>query len=462
MKSNSDVAKKLTVIQLLAFGFPAMTHALIASPIYAILPAFYAANTTVTLAEIGIVAAVSRIIDALADPVIGFLSDRTRTRIGPRKPWTLAAIVLCATAIVNLFSPPHTATWLYFFVWSQIMYAGFTMFEVPRSAWGSEISRDYHERSRIGLFVAAFNIAGSLSFYALPVLLGVLTGDRKINAGVLKDVSYIYLVLMPIGLITAAIVVPQGRKVASGSAKILEVLKSALKRPPLRLFYLITILWGLGQGSFVGVSYIFYTDYMGLADYFPLMMGLLFVTEICVLPIWSRVLKRFDRHRIWALCMGIGACLAPLVLILPRGVEALGPVIGLALVRSFFTSPTNFLPGAVLGDVIDYDTWKSGSNKAGNLFAIQMVLIKITMATGGAIAFVVMDRFGYRVGHPNSETATLGLKIAYLGIPAIFHLAMAGLCWNFPIDRRRHRAILRRLEVRTAAASAQAVVSQAI
>lgn len=441
-------SRRLSPLQLLAFGFPAMTHALVASPVYSILPAYYATHTTVTLAQIGLVAAASRIIDALNDPVMGYLSDRTRTRWGSRKPWTLAAILFCGGAILSLFSPPATATWVYFLIWSQVLYTGFTMFEVPRSAWGAEISRDYNERSRIGVYVAGFNIAGSLSFYLLPIVLGLLTGSSRINDTVLRSVSWIYLVFMPLGLIAAAILVPQGAQVSHLRTRMIDVWRSVVTCRPAILFFAITVLWGLGQGAFVGVSFIFYTDYMRMADDFPLIMATLFVTEILVLPLWSRILTRFDRHRIWAVCMGAGVLITPLVLLLPRGHAALIPVMALVLARAFFSAPANFLPGAVLGDVIDYDTWKTGANKAGNLFAVQMVLIKIAMAVGGAVSFLVLDRFGYHVGRPNPDAANAGLLIAYLAIPAALHLAMAAACWNFPITRRRHRAIQRRLESR--------------
>ena len=140
-----------------------------------------------------------------------------------------------------------------------------------------------------------------------------------------------------------------------------------------------------------------------------------------------------------------------MVLLLPRGPEALPFILALVVCRGFLTAPTNFLPGAVLGDVIDYDTLKTGANKAGNLFAVQMVLIKIAMAVGGAVAFNLLDVMGYRVGKDNSDQANLGLLACYLGIPLVIHLTMAAIAWNFPIDRRRQRVIQKRLLRRAAA-----------
>lgn len=452
MKGRPEIAdRRLTSAQLLAFGFPAMTHALIASPVYSILPTFYAANTAVTLAQIGTIAAFSRIIDALNDPVMGWLSDRTRTRFGSRKPWLIGAILFCAAAVFQLFSPPATATAMYFLLWSQVLYTGFTMFEVPRSAWSAEISREYNERARIGLFVGGFNIAGSLSFYLLPILVGVFTGSSEINGDILRMIAWIYVLVMPAGILLSLWLVPQGVKVETERARFSDVARTIARSRPAQLFFLASFVWGLGQGVVVGCSFIFYTEYMGLKAYFAIIMGLLFLTEICSLPLWSRILPRFDRHRVWAVCVGGAAVIAPVVLLLPRGPEALPFILALVVCRGFLTAPTNFLPGAVLGDVIDYDTLKTGANKAGNLFAVQMVLIKIAMAVGGAVAFNLLDVMGYRVGKDNSDQANLGLLACYLGIPLVIHLTMAAIAWNFPIDRHRQRVIQKRLLRRAAA-----------
>ena len=140
--------------------------------------------------------------------------------------------------------------------------------------------------------------------------------------------------------------------------------------------------------------------------------------------------------------------LAPLVLLLPRGEAALPYLLPLGVVQAFLMAPANFLPGAVLGNVIDYDTLKTGTNKAGNLFAVQMVLIKVAMALGGAVAFNLLQLVGYKVGQPNTSLANNGLLAIFLGIPIVFHGAMAALAWNFPLGRRRQAIVSRRLQTR--------------
>lgn len=441
-------ARKLSTGQLIAFGFPAMTHALIAAPLYAILPTFYAANTAVTLAQIGTIAALSRIMDAINDSVMGYLSDRTRTRWGSRKPWIVGAILFSALAVFALFTPPREATWVYFLVWSQVLYIGFTMFEVPRSAWGAEISRDYNERALIGMFVGGFNIAGSLAFYLLPVAMGLMFGRSEIDSSTLRTIAWTYVILMPLGIFVSVWTVPKGEKIEHKQARLGEVLRTISRLRPAQRHFAATLLWALGQGIILSCVFIFYGDYMGMGRYFALIMGLLFLVQVASLPIWSRVLPKFDRHRVWAACVGCSAILGPTVLLIPKGDAGLLPVVALVVVQGVLMAPVNFLPGAILGDVIDYDLMRSGTNKAGNLFAVQMVLIKIAMALGGGIAFNTLAAFGYQVHKTNSDLAQVGLLVTFIGVPALFHLAMAALAWNFPLGRKRQSIVSKRLQAR--------------
>lgn len=426
-----------------------MPHAFVAMPIYMILPAYYAANTTVTLAAIGAIAGLSRIFDALNDPLIGYWSDRTRTRIGSRKPWLIGAIFFCVISVTQLFAPPPDATVLYFAVWSTVLYTGFTMFEIPRSAWAAELSRDYRERTRIVTFVAAFNIAGSLVLYVVPIVMSLITGSTtEIGGDTLGLISWIYLLVMPAGLILAIIFVPQGKAVSAQPATIKGIAGSLRKSRPLLRYFTIITAWGLGQGSLMGTVFIFQSDYMQLGAYFPFIMIALFGSSFLSLPLWTRVLTKMDRHRLWALCVAVPSLLAPLILLFPVGPAAFIPALAFALFKGVTGAPQNFLPSAVLSDVIDYDTMKTGSNKAANFFAFQNIIIKVAMAIGGAIAFWIMDLAGYQIGRPNTDAANYGLLIAYMGIPIVFHVLTAALAWNFPIDSRRHRIIQRRLETR--------------
>ena len=143
-------------------------------PMNIVIPAFYAANTAVSLVAIGMVSGIARFFDAFTDPLVGYLSDRTKTAIGPRKPWLLVGAVILLLSVFKLFQPPADADLIYYVIWSSGVFLGFTFYEIPNRAWASELSHDYFQRSRISSYVSAFAIVGNIIFWTAPFALAPL------------------------------------------------------------------------------------------------------------------------------------------------------------------------------------------------------------------------------------------------------------------------------------------------
>ncbi len=440
-------ASRLSLPQLLAFGFPALPHAFIALPLNIVIPAFYATHTAVTLLQIGVFTSASRLLDAVLDPLVGFLSDRYGTPWGRRKPWGVAAGVVCAVSLFFLFQPPPAATIVYYGVWSFLLYFGFSLFEIPRSAWSAEISRDYTERSRINASVAQFNVIGSLVFWLTPIVLYKVSGTTQITGASLSAIAWLYLLLMPTGLAIAAWIVPRGAPVVIRALRLIDILKSMIGNRPLLLYLLAYGLWGVGQGASLSTTLLFLNDRMKLGAFFPFLMIALFATTILVIPLWMRLVPRLGRHRVWSISLIASAVSRPLVLLVAPGPGAMAPMLALICLSAFFMAPWNFAPPSMLSDVIDYDLWKSRTNKAGNLFALNTLLVKATMAIGAGGAFVLLDAFHYQAGKTNTGVAETGMLICYMAIPAVFHILAGLISWNFPLDEKRQSIVRKRLEL---------------
>jgi Na+/melibiose symporter-like transporter len=185
---------------------------------------------------------------------------------------------------------------------------------------------------------------------------------------------------------------------------------------------------------------------MGLAAAFPFLMIALFTTTVLTIPLWMRVVLRFGRHRVWAASLILSALARPLVLLVTPGAAALWPMLALTCLSGCLTAPWNFAPTSMLSDVIDYDLWKSRTNKAGNLFALNTLLVKATMAIGAGGALMLLGAFHYRAGKPNVGAAALGLMIGYMVVPGLFHVLAGLLAWNFPLNEKRQEIVRRRLE----------------
>jgi Na+/melibiose symporter-like transporter len=178
----------------------------------------------------------------------------------------------------------------------------------------------------------------------------------------------------------------------------------------------------------------------------------LFASTILVIPLWMRLVPRLGRHRVWAVSLIANALSRPLVLLLTPGQAAIWPMLALICLSAVLMAPWNFAPPSMLSDVIDYDLWKSRTNKAGNLFALNTLLVKASMAIGAGGAFILLDAFHYQAGKTNSGTAELGMLICYLAIPAAFHILAGLLAWQFPLNEKRQAIVRKRLEHHAAGA----------
>jgi Na+/melibiose symporter-like transporter len=449
MAGSETKAPEVSRLQMMLFGFPSLPHAFIAMPLAIVIPTFYAANTSVTLAAIALVTSLTRIADAITDPLIGYLSDRTRSPLGPRKPWVLLATLLCAVSIFFLFQPPADASFVYYGIWSFALYFGFTLFEIPRNAWGAELSRQYIVRARIMGWVSIFSIAGSLVFWLVPIGMSYFSGSTELGASSLTVIAWLYALLMPAGIILAVLFVPSGPAGSDAPPTLTQILTSLRGNRLLHRYFGIVGSWGLGQGAYLSVILIFLSDYLQMAAIFPFLMIGFFAIQIAAMPFWVKMIARYGKHRMWAFSMVADVATRPLILLLVPGMDSLYPMIALSALGAFLNAPANVTPGAMLGDVVDYGIMKHGTNNAGNYFALYTLLVKATMALGAGLAFFMLDGFGYQVGGPNGAGANTGLFLAYLGFPALMYFAAAYFAWTFPLTARRHEIVRRRLERRT-------------
>lgn len=449
-QSGDSGSELLNTKKVSIFAFPALPHAFIALPLSVVIPTYYAANTAVTLSQIALVTTIGRLIDAFIDPLIGILSDRTQSPIGRRKPWLLAAGLICSISVFFLFQPPPDAGITYFTLWALMLYIGASCFEIPRNAWSTELSRDYMERSRIQTFIAVFNIAGSLLFWTLPLLLFSLTQTTAITGTSLSAIGWIYAFLMPLAVIMAAIMVPNGHAPPTRkSTSTFRIFMAALVgNKPLRNYFAAVCCWGLGQGMYLAMIMIFLTDYMKLGSIFPFLMILFFVMQIVAMPIWLKIIGRLGKHKAWAIGMACDVLSRPIILFFIGSEVPLLPMILLICFGAFMAAPSNAAPAAILGDVIDYDIWKTGDDKAGKYFALNTLIIQTAMAVGAGVGFAIIGAAGYEIGTPNSQAANNSLLICYFLLPAVGLLFASLIISRFPITQARQEIIRRRLEKR--------------
>ncbi len=137
------------VLRRAAYAAPILPLAIVQAPALSVLPSIYAKEAGVGMAALGTVLFLTRLFDAVIDPSIGYLSDGTRSRWGPRKLWIALGAVIVAIGCWFWFRPSAGTGLGYFLFWSLVVYLGWSLLEVPHSAWLADLSDDYDERSRL-------------------------------------------------------------------------------------------------------------------------------------------------------------------------------------------------------------------------------------------------------------------------------------------------------------------------
>ena len=440
-------AQRATNPQVFLYAIPGITIAFINLPSAMVLPTFYVEHTAATLTGIGVVNLLRWWFDAATDPIVGYLSDRTKTPWGRRKPWLVVGAIVSSVAIFQLFRPPADAGNAYYGIWLCGVYLGFTIFSISHLAWGSELAVDYNDRSRISTYYSVMSVVGSMLFWVLPILLAPFTGTSEIGPPVINGIAWVFILLMPLSALLAIRFVPRGAELARQPPQPLrQTIKDLKFNRPLWRFVLAQAVWGIGQGMFLSVIFIFMRDYLQLGDKFAVLMIWFFVVQTVSMPVWARLMGKFGKHRCWAFSWAVYSLVQPVVLLFEPESDVFVPAMLIVTVTAFINAASYIAPMALLGDIADYGTLKSGSNNTGNYFAIQTLLQKATMGVGAGVAFPLLALFGYQIGAANSGDALFGLILAYIIIPALTSVAAAVILWNFPIDSRRHGIIRTRLE----------------
>ncbi|MFO1393366.1 MAG: MFS transporter [Steroidobacteraceae bacterium] len=444
---HPDDAGRLRSGLLALYAAPNLALVIMHMPVYLVLPAYYAKHTQISLAAIGTVLLVGRLYDAIVDLLLGVLSDRTETRIGGRKPWILAGIPIACVAVIQLFTPPADAGTLYFLVWSVLLFSAWTMIDIPYAAWGAELSRHYDERSRIMTVRGTAGLAGAVLFMAAPILLSPLTGTTAIGSEMLAISAWAVALSLPLLMGLAVWRVPAGPNVAVRKASLRSILDALRDNRPLRLYSGVVLGHGAAAGAW-SATVLLFCDSIGLGAQFPLLLLVAWTTRVLVAPLWLKLLYRFGKHRVWAVGAAASGIVTPLALLVPAGESALPLILVYSLALGFIETAWMVAPSSILGDITDYDTLKTGADQAGAYFAFNALLMKVSAAIGGGVAFWVLGLLDYNVKGSNSGTQLLGLHLSFAILPAAIYVLCAVAIWWFPIDARRHSIIRRRIEAR--------------
>ena len=352
-------AAATSLLRLTAYGLPGLPLAALLLPLYVYLPTFYAVDVGLGLGAVGAVLMAVRIWDVFTDPLIGTLSDRSRSRFGRRRPWMLAGAPLLLVSAYFLFLPAPGAGWPYLLLWVAVLTLGGTMVLLPYSAWGAELTEDYHGRSRVSASREVFVVVGTVLAIAMPAAFGE---DLGRGLGML---FWFLLATLPVALALALTLVPEPAPKSGAALPWRRSLGLLRNNGPFRRLILAYFLNGIANGLPATLFLLFAEYGLDAKASSGAFLMTYFLCGILSVPLWLRLTRPYDKHRVW-----IGAMLLACAVFVC--VPLLGPgdaswfflvcvLTGLALGADLV------LPPSMQADVIDLDRLRSGRERAGPL-----------------------------------------------------------------------------------------------
>ncbi len=405
----------------------------------------------ITPAAMGVVLLVSRIWDALCDPVAGFLSDRTRTRFGRRRPWMLAAAVPTGLAFALLWAPPRSLDGTPLLLWTGATYVLFftaaTAFGMPYDSLGAELSDDYHERNRLfGARRLGFGL-GAVAVFAAMHTIASAEDPRGVTARIaLVSAIFTSLSMAIAGLLLRERPEFQGRGGGNPFAAVRDVLRNPHARNLLSVFF----LQQLGVVS-VTVLAPYFTQYvLGSAEAVTSILGAFFVVSIASIPVWVRLGQRFEKR---TLCLAtmivVGFTMLGFTFV---GEGMVGTAIALAAVAGAAGGCLDVILPSIQADVIDSDELATNERKEGVFFAAWHFVAKAAGGISGMFVGFVLSASGFRPNEVQSPDAIFVLRVLMGGAPLVCYVAGTIVFARFALTRDAHAAIRVELDRRRAAA----------
>ena len=407
---------------------------------------FFTDTVGLSPALTGLAFTVARLWDAVTDPLMGIISDRTRTRWGRRRPYLLAGAPLLLAGIAVLFVDPGLGTPGALFAWAVIVYSlvntAYTVAFIPYNSLTPDLAPGSDQRTALNGYRMTFAVTGTLigaaGFPALVAALGPGApgyGRAGLVIGAIVCAALLVTFLMvrepppPASPTTAGI----------GLRPVLQALGN-------RAFLLVLIPWTLHMVgiSLVSPMVVFYFKYLhGDEGLSQIALGVLLIAAMASISLWVRAGRRLEKRTcynlgmVWfCLCLlaaaAFGQSSVPLTLL----------IIGLAGVglATHYVFPWSMLP-----DAIDAGAAATGRRDEGVYYGLWTLLQKGGQALAPLLAGITLSATGYVADAAQTPAALTGIRLLVGPFPAVFFAAAVAVLTAYPITRAAHAKLQERL-----------------
>jgi len=412
----------------------------------------------------GTILLVGKIWDAVNDPIIGWLSDRTRSRWGRRYPWMAIGAIPFGICFTLLWWVPSTNSQIGLFIYYSaiglIYHVAFTTVVLPYATLGSELTEYYDERTSLVSYKARFSMGGNI--LGLLIALGTFS--------LIENPEQKYLIVGIIGGAIATLSVylsiwgthqrffqlqkKRNQSLPSPRFSLFQQIRIVLSNRPFLLVVGLYLCSWLGVQVTGNILSYFVTTWMKLGETHIAGMALTVLSAgLVMMTLWSYLAKRVGKRLTYCLAV-------PLTLIAQVGLFFLQPgqvvaMYGVGMLAGAGLAVAYFIPWSMLPDVIDLDELRTGQRREGIFYGFMVQLQKIAIAIAIFSVGQVLDFAGFistsseQATDPTQpESALLAIRWLIGPIPSVVLIGGIILALMYPITRPVHEEILLKLSER--------------
>jgi GPH family glycoside/pentoside/hexuronide:cation symporter len=367
----------------------------------------------------------ARVFDAFSDPAMGYLTDRTKSRWGRRRPWLLAGAILCGIMLPLFYAIPRAAdesTTIIMVLAVLIIYSlGFTIFNVPYMTMPIEMSRDHQERVAIMSHRVVFLSLGSFAGASLaPAVLDWLGRD----AAGFAQMGLIFGAVVCVAMLIAFLgtrSIPQSVFTPS-HLPLREQFRTALENRPFALLMGVKVLQFVGIAAHSSTMAYFVTTVLQRDFNVMLLYGVVaMISTVLSVSIWRSAARRISKRNGFVIGV-VGYILMTLTWLLATPEEPLF-FIGLrALIMGFFTSAILLFGQAVWVDAVDYDYRRTGIKREGLFTSVYVFVERLGYSTAPLLLGWLLEWFHFDKRLPleqQPESASSGVLVSLIAVPAV-------------------------------------------
>ncbi len=427
------------------YGSVSLPLAILGYPIGVWIPRLYSTEMGVSLSLIGWVIFSAAIFDALSDPVMGFFSDKTQTRWGKRRPWMVVGVPIYMFAVWMLLNPSIGVTVVYLGVFFIMLRASTTIFGLPYAAWGLELSAQYHTRTLIQSAREKYVMVGLMTASFIVLLSQELWNDISASF-VLSNFSIVIVTILPLTAFLVVWRVPEVPVVSVPKTSLKESLGMMYKNKLFSRLLAIEFLIAGGENFRNTLSLFFIQDYIG-AEGIGRLYVIYFGVGLAAIPVWDLIARKFGKHISLAGAMIFVGAVSLGCFSLDYGQVTEFYV--LFALKGFCFGAFAYLPRAMLADVVDLDTVRSGHARPASYFSILGFVTKCAASFGGlSLPILSLVGFSAASGSVNGPDELRWLGILYAVVPTAVFVVALYLCATWPLTANMHARVQRLVEKR--------------